>query len=110
MVNDLRVKYNIILWMEDCETAPIKKRSRSDRSLKFEERKLFNETVVKSALRKYIKNIKQDEIIKAIKTRVYNVSNRLNMASVALSGLLKELYDGKENVQDVLVPEKIYFF
>jgi hypothetical protein len=83
------------------------KRSRPDRAIKLKDRKEKNETVVKSSLLKYIQgdaNIKI-KIVNALKSRVEAYSKRMNLASIALSGMIKEMFAGKNDVRTVQIPD-----
>lgn len=77
---------------------------RSDRSEKLRLRKTHQETVVKSSLKKYLLGNKES-IVDALKKRVLAYSKRVNVASLALMGILKELFHNQENVLDVQLPD-----
>ena len=70
------------------------KKKRPDRSEKLIERKQFDLTVVKAALRKYIHGDEDvvDRIVYAIKIRVANLPRRTVEMSYALLGLVKDLF------------------
>jgi hypothetical protein len=81
-------------------------RVQGHRSARRAERKLHNETVVKSALRQYIvgDGETKDRVIDAIQARVDSYSIRVASASRAFCGLLKELFNGRD-VTDVALPD-----
>ena len=80
-----------------------KKNKRPDRSEKLIERKQFDLTVVKAALRKYIHGDEDvvDRIVYAIKIRVANLSRRTVEMSYALLGLVKDLFHGVQDVTTI---------
>lgn len=81
-------------------------KKRSDRSQKLKERKLYKETIIKTSLQKYVEEFgKKEEFLEAIKKRVESFSKAMNLASIALCGMLKELFDGRINVKDVQIPK-----
>lgn len=84
-----------------------KKIERPDRQKKLEDRKSNVETVVKSALLKYLHgdNIIKKKINEAIQKRVVAYSQRMNMASIVLSGIIKTLFHNVEDVASVVVPD-----
>lgn len=83
------------------------KRKRPDRQTKLEGRKSNVETVVKSALLKYLQGDKftTEKACKAIQERVVAYSLRMNMASIVLSGILKTLFHNVDDVASVDVPD-----
>jgi hypothetical protein len=83
------------------------KRKRPDRQKKLEGRKSNVETVVKSALLKYLHGdkITKENACKAIQERVVAYSQRMNMASIVLSGILKTLFHDVDDVVSVDVPD-----
>jgi hypothetical protein len=84
---------------------PDKKRLRSDRSEKLKERKFKCETVVKSGLYKHLQGDDNQRVnmIQAIQQRVESYSQRVHLASLALSGMVKRTFQGVEDVLDVPV-------
>jgi len=85
----------------------VKKRKRPDRSAKVIGRKEFSETVVKSSLLRYIQgdgDVKSN-IFNAIKERVEAYSKRMNLASIAISECIKELFMSVEDVRNVVIPD-----
>lgn len=91
--------------MDQDESVPQKVRKRTDRSEKLKERKLFQETVVKSTLRKYVCGEHKEAFIGAIQKRVASYSKALNIASISLMGLVKELFHETKDVADVEIPD-----
>ena len=79
-------------------------RKRPDRTEKIKLRKTTSETVVKSSLLKYIKgndkNFK-NRFQEVIQKRVHSYSQRMNLASIALSGIVKELYSKENNLKNL---------
>jgi hypothetical protein len=86
------------------EAKEIKKRS--DRSKKILDRKEKSETVVKSTLLKYLQgNVDtKKKVVSAIGSRVEAYSKRMNLASLAISEMLKELFNGVKDVRHVQIP------
>ena len=86
----------------DDDNIPIKKK-RPDRKKKLLDRKDKSETVVKSSLLKYIQGDDKikSKVVNAIKDRVDVYSKRLNLASIALSGIIKELFDNDPEIQEL---------
>jgi hypothetical protein len=93
---------HIILSMEAKE-----KRKRPDRQKKLEDRKSSVETVVKSALLKYLQGDEctKEKACRAIQERVVAYSLRTNMASIVLSGIFKTLFHDVDDVVSVDVPD-----
>lgn len=84
------------------------KGKRPDRVAKLKERKLYKETVIKSCLRKYLcQSDHKDNCIEAIQNRVESFSKAYHLASVSLSGIVKECFDGVEDVREVSLPDFI---
>ena len=75
-------------------TKDVQTRKRPDRVAKLRLRRTNVETVVKSALLKYIRGTRDDKITlqTAINTRVEQFSQRAHVASVVLSGIVKSLF------------------
>jgi len=87
-----------------CDTEPTK-RKRPDRAEKLKERKGRVETVVKCALRRRICHDDKDTIINAIRQRVETYSQRACFASVALQGIVKEAFQGVQDVRNADIPD-----
>jgi len=85
-------------------SAGTKKRSRADRSEKLKRRKVTVETVVKASLLKYLRGDKQ-RLRDAIRERVAAFSQRYHLGSLALSGMLKQCFDGVEDVTVARLPD-----
>jgi ribosomal protein L35AE/L33A len=79
-------------------------RKRPDRKQKILDRKNNSETVVKSALLKYLNVDNKTETQSIIQDRVICYSKRMNMASIVLSGIIKELFNGVEDVLSIDIP------
>lgn len=79
---------------------------RLDRSEKLKERKLYRETIVKSALKKFVSGEadRKEALVSSIENRVSSFSKAINFASISLCGLLKEIFHEKD-VETVEVPE-----
>jgi hypothetical protein len=77
---------------------------RSDRVKKLKGRKDTSETVVKCFLNKLIIQNKE-ELVRAIQTRVEQCSERLNYASISINLLIRELFDGVDDVTKVSLPD-----
>jgi hypothetical protein len=78
---------------------------RPDVAERIKARKLLQETVVKCSLKKLLLGNEKKKIVKAIENRVQSCSHRYHRASIALNLLVRQLFDGQENVNDVQVPE-----
>lgn len=90
------------------ETPETKVRSkRPDRVQKLKERKNTKETVVKTAMRSLLHGDDElkDKIIGALTERVVAYSKRANMASLALSHIIKQAFDNADDVTTVELPE-----
>ena len=76
---------------------------RPDRSEKLQNRKTLSLTVVKSALKKYLRGSesKINEFIKLVRQRVESVSRRTVAMSIAFLGIVKEAYHLHDDVCDV---------
>jgi hypothetical protein len=83
----------------------MEKRSRPDIAEKKKARKDNQETVVKCSLNRLLLGDAKDSIADAIKGRVQSCSHRYFKASIALNLLVRQLFDGKDDVQSVNVPE-----
>jgi hypothetical protein len=101
--NDLKTLNEYIIPSMEAK----EKRKRPDRKKKLEDRKSQVETVVKSALLKYLNGDESTKAktCKAIQERVVAYSQRINMASIVLSGILKTLFHDVEDVVSVDVPD-----
>lgn len=79
------------------------KTKRPDRSLKLKARKDFKETIVKCSLLKYLEGTSEHKnaIILQIKNRVKAYSERINIASLSLSEIVKTKFDNTINVINV---------
>ncbi len=79
---------------------------RPDRVEKLKKRKSHQETVVKSCLLKYLhgENDQKVQIKKAIQDRIMSYSKRINMASLILLRILKELFHNQDDVLSVQLP------
>jgi hypothetical protein len=79
------------------------KTKRPDRSLKLKARKDFKETIVKCSLLKYLEGTSEHKnaIILQIKNRVKAYSERINIASLSLSEIVKTKFDNNINVINV---------
>ncbi len=62
----------------------------------------YHETVVKTSLQSFLRN---KRLLEEIRKRVDTFSKRLNLASVALSGILKECFEGYGDVLHAQLPE-----
>lgn len=85
-----------------------KKRERSDRSEKLKRRKATVETVVKASLLKHLRGDSKQAVRDAIQARAKAFSQRYYLASIALSGMLKECFNGAvdaEAVAGVALPD-----
>lgn len=80
---------------------------RPDRVEKLKKRFTHQESVVKSCLLKYIQgdDEQKQKVKQAIKDRVMSYSQRVNMASLILLGILKELFNGVEDILTVELPD-----
>lgn len=78
---------------------------RADRSEKLKDRSNYKETVVKTALRKYLCGEAKERVALAIAKRVESFSKAINLATIAQCGLLKELFDGQQDVKSVEIPD-----
>ena len=83
------------------------KNKRPDRQKKLQDRKNQVETVVKSALLKHLHGDgpTKTRIRDAIQDRVEAYSKRMNMASIILSGIIKELFHNVDDILTVDVPD-----
>jgi hypothetical protein len=81
---------------------PKTKRVRNDRKEKLERRRLFEERVVKSTLRRYVQgnNDVKDQVVGAIKDRVQAYSKRIIFASRKLLGFVRHSFHHR-HVNDV---------
>ena len=90
-----------------------KRAVRPDVAARKASRKENEEFVVKASLSKYlVKDAKTPLIIQALRSRIDSVSKKTVMASRALCCLVKELFDGEDDVSSVKVPDifNITFF
>lgn len=80
---------------------------RPDRAVHFAERKARVETVVKSSLLKYVCGDAsfKEAFVQACRKRVDAFSRRAVMASLRLSGLVKHIFHGHDDVCDVVLPD-----
>lgn len=80
---------------------------RPDRQKKLQDRKHQIETVVKSALLKHLHGdgATKARIRDAIQERVEAYSRRVNMASIVLSGIIKESFHKVDDVLSVFLPD-----
>ena len=87
-----------------------KPRSRPDRAEKLKSRKVLSETVVKACLRRYVRGDGdlKDRVIGALHGRVDAYSRRIGFASVALQGIVKEAFDGVDDVCQAVLPEDLF--
>jgi hypothetical protein len=86
------------------EAPSIVKKERPDRSEKLKTRHTLKLTVVKSALRRYIKRNQRfaDAMIDAITDRVLVVSRKTVDMSISFAGWVKEQFNGREGVDGIL--------
>lgn len=87
-----------------------KRRARPDRAEKLKARRELRETVVKSCLRGCVRGDAQlkDAVVAALRRRVDAFSRRVGFASVALQGIIKEIFDGIHDVGTVVVPPEVF--
>lgn len=83
--------------------------SRPDRALKLSRRSTTRETVVKCYLTSLIvDNVNKRAIREAIDARVRSYAPRLRAASLGLNYIVKQAFDGVDDVLDVSVPERLF--
>jgi hypothetical protein len=84
-----------------------KKSKRPDRAEKLAARKGLSETVVKTSLFGKLQGDKdfKKKALDAIEERVINCSKRVQNASVALNLMIKERFEGQNDLKSVVVPE-----
>lgn len=87
-----------------------KKRVRTDRAVKLKARKELQETVVKSCVRKHVRGDAEarSRVVEALRRRVDAFSRRISFASVALQGIVKEVFAGVDDVCAANVPPDIF--
>lgn len=80
--------------------------TRPDRSAKLKNRSAVCETVVKCCLRGKLlgDQDQKTKLIEAIESRVQSCSEKTAYASVALNYLIKEIFDGKDDLRHVELP------
>jgi len=83
------------------ETSQKTKVVRPDVVAKLNSKKSTAETVVKSSLQKYLYGPDKRSVVDAIDSRVVAYSKRANMASLAMSGLIKEMFATVVDVRTV---------
>lgn len=81
-----------------------KKRTRPDVAQKCKQRSVTVETVVKACLLKSIQGDAKQLVRDLISLRVRQFSERIKLASISLLGIIKELFDGQQDVQNVQLP------
>lgn len=88
-------------------TKPKERAKRPDRAVKLEARKTNKETVVKAAVRSLLHGDDdvKDKIVIAFNERVAAYSKRANLASLALSHIIKRTFEGIHDVTTVQLPE-----
>ena len=87
-----------------------KRRARPDRAAKLKARRELRETVVKSCLRGGVRGDARckDAVVTALRRRVDAFSRRVGFASVALQGIVKEAFDGVDDVGAAVVPPELF--
>lgn len=78
---------------------------RKDRSEKLKERNNLSETVVKCTLKRLLLGSTKGAFIEAVQKRVDECSERYHNASLTLNYLVRELFDQREDVAKVELPD-----
>lgn len=85
-------------------------KKRPDRAVKKAKRSEESETVVKACLRRHVRgdDEQKDDMCDAIRGRVMSFSKRVRSASLGITHLVKQMFDGIQDVASMQVPSKFF--